>query len=505
MHVTGKRSHERAPPPLKQRKGQTAKRAIAFLIAVSSPLFLVQTLQAETPASETAVLAAESNTNAMTWPLLPGENIAALAALFYPDNPQLQKRFIVKTLQLSRELHPQLNAQTASNQAQLIIIPTLKSLAQPTGKIRVANTVKKAPWTAPLQMSYGLKDAALFAVPDALQAKYTQLLERNASLKLQLEELNAKIAQLQQTLTNLSLDAKRFLDQAALSPAAPLAAGIAKPETQQVFRKPVAQDAIAEVKLLNQTEAEASPHMFKLWLWLPLLLLAALLAVLARWYNHRKSKQLYLASVETFDPIMIEEAEVPYRRGIEDVDFSLTQNGLSAMSVTDLGQFESLQDEDGELSLEQARIYVHIDRVDEAIELLKAHIQRTPKTALHHWLYLLDIYRDTGQRDAFEQYAEQLHRTFNVMMPLWESETLPIVIASSIEEFPHIVQQLTTLWGDPDKSDEVQAFLADLLMDNRDSIRAGFSMAVFQEILFLKDVWLARTRLDDQMQEADSE
>jgi tetratricopeptide (TPR) repeat protein len=486
---------------LNKRKGHSAKLALALMVAIYMPLSFAENGDPEAAASNNTALPADAN--AMTWPMLPGENVASLAALFYPNNPQLQKRFIAKTLQLSREMHPQLDAQSASNQAKLIIIPTLKSLAKSTGKIRPAKPKHQTPWSAPLQMSYGLKDAALFVVSDALQAQYGALLERNASLKLQLEKLNAKLSHLQQTLATLSLEVQQFFaSPASVTPVPQSSKTSAAPDPgHTMLDKTPPSPTLTEVKLLNEAPDKTSDGPFNFLLWLPLILFVGLLAWLAKWYTHKKSKQLYLASAETFDPIAItlDDGELPNRRAIDEVDFSLTQ---TSMSVTDLSDMEGLQDkEDGELALEQARIYVHIERGDEAIELLKAHIKNKPKSALHHWLYLLDIYRDTGQRDEFMKHAKQLHQDFNVMMPLWENDPVPMVIASTIEAFPHIVQQLASLWGDPNKEIETEAFLDDLLTDNRHSIRTGFSMEVFQEILLLKDVLLARNKLGDTVNE----
>ncbi len=488
-------------------KGHQAKLALVIMVAIYMPLSLAENSISESTASNAGAASAEAN--AMSWPLLPDENVASLAALFYPNNPQLQKRFIVKTLQLSREMYPQLDAQSASNQAKLIMIPTLKSLAKPAGKIRSAKPKLAAPWSAPLQMSYGLKDAALYVVSDALQAQYSTLLERNASLKLQLEKLNTKLTQLQQTFTTLSLEVKQlFASPSSVTQLPQSRQTAATLDSSHIILNKTPAAPPAEMTLLNQASSTTPALSFSLLLWLPLLLLAGLLAWLAKRYTHRKSKQLYLASVETFDPIAItlDDGELPNRRTIDEVDFSLTQSGFTNMSVTDLSDLEDLQDqdkdkEDGELALEQARIYAHIGRGDEAIELLKAHIKNRPKSALHHWLYLLDIYRDTGQRDEFLKSAKQLHQDFNVMLPLWENEPVPMVIATTIEAFPHIVQQLTILWNDPTKETEAQAFLEDLLTDNRHSIRTGFSMEVFQEILLLKDLLLARNKLDNAVNE----
>lgn len=227
-------------------------------------------------------------------------------------------------------------------------------------------------------------------------------------------------------------------------------------------------------------------------------LLAVLLAWLVYWYEQQKTKQRDLASDNIFEPINITPRETAFSRqnGIDDVDFSLTQDGLSdSMSVTDLSQYDSLQvGADGELVMEQARIYAHIGRSEEAIELLQTHIDNKPKASLHHWLYLLDIYREANQKEAFTRYAALLHQKFNVMTPVWSDETVLSNLASTLEAFPHIVQQLTNLWNDEAKKVETQAYIEYLLTDNRDSVRTGFSMEVFQELILLNDILSLRDK-----------
>ena len=149
--------------------------------------------------------------------------------------------------------------------------------------------------------------------------------------------------------------------------------------------------------------------------------------------------------------------------------------------------------------LEQAKIFVQIDRSSYAVKLLKTQIHAAPKTALHHWLYLLDIYRNTNQKEEFLKYAKQLHENFNVMIPLWESSPSQVAIASSIEEFSHISSNVTKLWADCEKEAnkiaQTKGYLDELLTDNRDSERAGFSMEVFQEIIMLRDLLDVRDKL----------
>jgi tetratricopeptide (TPR) repeat protein len=437
------------------------------------------------------------DSKAMTWPLLPGESVTSLAGLFYPNNPALQQRFISKTLQLSQSIQPQLTADAIALQPNLIVIPELKYLVNAAGRIRPAAKSNKP--SVPLQMSYGLKDAAEFIVPQQLQAQYLQLFERNELLKSQLAKLNEHLGRLQQTLAALTVQAQQlFTINPVRSQQKP------NPTSQQTqvkltpiqTGKPINEN-ISDQKVRQENVFSGTAF----WIFGLLLLVAAVLISFAHWYGKRKSQKLYLAAVNTFEPIILhpEESRLSRPQAIDEVDFSLTQNGMSdSMSVTDLSQYDVLEDgADGELVLEQAKIYAHIGRSDEAIDLLRSHIDSKPKASLHHWLYLLDMYREAGQKEAFTQYALLLHQHFNVMTPLWVSETEPINLEATIEAFPHIVQQLTNVWADPKKVVETQAYLEYLLTDNRDSVRTGFSMEVFQEIILLRDILAIRDKFND--------
>lgn len=449
---------------------------------------------------------------AMTWPMLPGESVESLAVLFYPENRKMQRRFVAKTLQLSREIQPNLESASVSNQASLIIVPNIKQLSRQGGALKPTASKSSNPLSQPkLKMSYGLKDAAQFVVTPKMQAEYDDMVTRNEFIKQELEKLNAKLAQLQQVFVALTVEATRALGRAPVpsSTSTSKSAPTALPELATVAQQNNLLAAKpASPKQVVVADVETKPGMFlarylSALIWAVLLVIGFLIGL--TFYTHKQAKKLYLASAGNFNllekQIFIDEdnqaSQVVSR--VHDVDFSLTQTEhAGSMSVVDLG---SDYKEEGELALEQARIYVNIDRVEEAIELLKAQIEATPKTSLHHWLYLLDIYRDTNQKEEFLHCAKQLHQSFNVMIPLWENAPVAMVIASSIEEFPHIVEQLTILWADNESITETKAYIDDLLTDNRSSDRTGFSMEVFQELLLLRDLLNVHEKLAESNQE----
>ena len=147
-----------------------------------------------------------------------------------------------------------------------------------------------------------------------------------------------------------------------------------------------------------------------------------------------------------------------------------------------------------------AKIFLAIQREDEAIKLLKAQISAAPKATLQHWLLLLDIYSKTNQKAEFMQYAKLLHENFNVMMPSWDSSTLPSAINSSLEAFAHISTKMTQLWANCEKEaqkiSQTKSYLDELLLDNRNNERSGFSFEVFKEIILLRDMLDVREKLE---------
>lgn len=171
------------------------------------------------------------------------------------------------------------------------------------------------------------------------------------------------------------------------------------------------------------------------------------------------------------------------------------------------------QDEQSEVAvvLELAEVMLAFGRIKGAEQALEEFVENQPGAALTPWLKLLEIYRQNGQRDAFEDKSEQLRRHFNVATAAWElaSEAgAPAVSASeesaaAIEELlprlpmigqlPHIATEISRAWGSPG----CLAYLNRLLRDNRNGQRGGFAMATVRELLFLTDVLessLARTR-----------
>ena len=151
--------------------------------------------------------------------------------------------------------------------------------------------------------------------------------------------------------------------------------------------------------------------------------------------------------------------------------------------------------------LELAEIMLCFGRARGAEQALEGFVNARPLVALTPWLKLLELYRQNGQRQAFEVLGLRLRRHFNVASPEWESvgevfEELAFVDEEPSASIDQLLPQLPTLggvgristqisrtWGSP----ECLTYLNKLLRDNRDGERQGFAAEAVRELLLLID------------------
>lgn len=132
----------------------------------------------------------------------------------------------------------------------------------------------------------------------------------------------------------------------------------------------------------------------------------------------------------------------------------------------------------GEQALELAEIMLSMGLGHGAAQTLVEQIGQEPKQALRHWLKLLEIYRQNGQRDEFEQSAEELRLHFNVRPEDWHAAP---TTHASLEDYPHIAARLTESW----RKVGCLTYVQELLSDNRGGARSGFPQSVAEELLLL--------------------
>lgn len=490
----------------------------ALLVAIYASFSLAQDLPKQEYTEQIQTFELKGGESAtITWPLLSGESVQSLASLFYPKNTGMQRLFIKTTLDYNREIYPNLNAYTTLNQSSVIVIPTLKYLALHSGRISIQST-KFVRHNKPLiqqdiepalQIQFSQKPANQFILMSETQKAYEGLVIRNEQLKKGLAKLDAKLAHLQEEMASLSLKAKYIVSSQLAPPSskllpeittavvatAPLAGGIELAKTKsQDSKVGVSTD---DHKKVNATLApiedqESLVSHFGLQIPLALFAFGSIFAT----YRYRRRQSLNFLA-DKFEPNKSSGSTIGHTQEDEPPttkDFSLSKSEFSgSITDNDLEAIMSIKHKEaGDLVLEQARIYVSVDRHEEAILILKEQIHVAPNFSLNHCLALLEIYRQTNQKEQFLEAAQQLHHLFNVVQPTWDNIPLVSIVASSLLEFPHITGPLTKLWGECENSleklIEAKGFLDNLLLDNRDSERSGFGLEVLLEIRLLRNI-----------------
>ena len=483
--------------------------------------------------------ASRDTENTLSWPAIPGENLNDMAYAFYPKNREMRRLFVAKTLQLNPTIAPKLKASMEFEEPTLITIPTLKSLSKNRQAIRAA---KIANPNSQLNMSLNLNTAAS-EIPALLLQEYELLLSKNTFLKAELERLHAKIDALQARLSSLKLVFDKTLTLPNDTNAAnnldtvnKIALEVNLPQTpfeteslpaKKTFKnldenstnavnsvakqlKPFTQQS-PESALVNplipseKTEESSNLLNYILWAVFGFSALFALGVYLFKQYRWRKLRE-FSESVPMMDDTLSDfggkwqDTDLGVENGAEKIpeQAEYIVEHQSAHTNLPANNFMNTQMRDEQAkatsSLEEAKLLVSVSRTQDAIDHLKSTIETQPKTSINHWLYLLEIFRKLNLKEDFESYAQSLHRTFNVMTPVWYETNVAnnaaIIVPQYLEDFAHIMLKLETVWP----SDLAKVYLHSLLTDNRDGERAGFSKAVMDEILML--IALLDTRKD---------
>ncbi len=425
--------------------------------------------------------------NSMTWPLLPGESINDIARLFYPKNKFMQRQFVFKTLRLSANIQPHLNADVRFKTPIILVIPTLKSLSNATHAIKAGRNQSSK---QKLHLSYNLQQA-IEVIPASMMRDYEDLVTKNEFLKQQLAKLNEKIILLQSKLDNLKLIFdKTFNSSSHTVPANDsIDNAIKNPPSKKLFKNlnaspsTSATTAVANTETMQKTDSLLDyliTDLVKVALALGLLLILS--TYLLKKYRERMFAKLsFVASrmqttVQDLGGLIHSRLETKQE----------TQNSVQQAQVA------KKEGDRLDSTLEEAKLLMSINRSSDAIVHLKMTIESQPKASINHWLYLLEIFRKLNLKEDFENYAMELHNNFNVMTPIWYETDVAIYVPQNLEEFPHIMEKLYSVWP----GDSAIAYLRGLIADNRGGERSGFGKEVLSEILMLIAVLDMRKELN---------
>lgn len=131
---------------------------------------------------------------------------------------------------------------------------------------------------------------------------------------------------------------------------------------------------------------------------------------------------------------------------------------------------------------EKAGVFVALGRPEQAIEVLRDHIDHEPKPSGMAWLMLLDLYRQADRLSDFADVSQRFHLEYNAETPKWDH--IRPLHDTGLAAFPHLIRKIRDDWATP----ECRNFIEDLLYDNQGGSRIGFSLPAFHDLLLLHGI-----------------
>ncbi|MEO8408778.1 MAG: hypothetical protein ABI476_10140, partial [Oxalobacteraceae bacterium] len=138
---------------------------------------------------------------------------------------------------------------------------------------------------------------------------------------------------------------------------------------------------------------------------------------------------------------------------------------------------------------QEAEFWLSLNNPRRAIEILEPHTGIENSDSPVAWLYLLDLYREVGAEEKYNALRGRFTRLFNARIPLYGE---PELQSQTLEDFPHLVTRICTLWH----SSEIVPLLQSLLIDDRAGARTGFDLPLYRDILLLIGIALEKKRLN---------
>ena len=131
---------------------------------------------------------------------------------------------------------------------------------------------------------------------------------------------------------------------------------------------------------------------------------------------------------------------------------------------------------------QQADFFVVLGQDEAAIDLLMTHVRSTGGLSPMPYMKLLEIYRRTGNRDAYERIRDRFNQRFNGDVPSAESDPHA---GRAITEYPDTLAELIAVWPVP--SEAVSTLGRWLARNDPDAIGAklAFDLPAYSDLLFL--------------------
>lgn len=132
---------------------------------------------------------------------------------------------------------------------------------------------------------------------------------------------------------------------------------------------------------------------------------------------------------------------------------------------------------------QQAEFFVSVGEHDQAIEVMKKHIEANQAASPSAYLELLRLYRSLSRIEQFNELRAQFHRYFNAQVPEFAAFARP---GRTLFGYPDVLARIEALWCDP----SVVPLLQELLFRGQGQDQR-FDLPAYDDLLLLHAV--ART------------
>lgn len=129
---------------------------------------------------------------------------------------------------------------------------------------------------------------------------------------------------------------------------------------------------------------------------------------------------------------------------------------------------------------QEAEFWISVNDPQRAIEILEHQAEVEHPESPVPWLYLLDLYRVTGNKEKYDTLRDRFVVFFNANIPDFEVDPASLP-TRQLEDFEHLMSRICRLWN----TNDILPLLEGLLVDDRDGKRMGFELPVYRDILLL--------------------
>jgi pilus assembly protein FimV len=486
----------------------------------ATPVVQTTRVQAPRPAAGAAPIA-----GSMRWVTAAGESANSLAEALYPKDEGARRAFVAGVLGGNPDLFPGgSGAATPLPPGTELQIPNLARVAAASSRPSTAQRPTASPAPAAQATARSERQgpdrlvvegeaggaAGGASVPDprisdellAREERLIAAIDRTINMQIELVERIRRLEEIQMAM-RAQLEASSLATAATVSPTTASPAPV--PAAPQAMLP--ASTARSDERIPERESLPVAEKPINWWLLVVLLGVIAVAAIVWRGVARTRDEQRRARLRRPTTPETgMWPKEAPTSVGERAAREDQTESGIQAPQKVTASTLEwdgaigSGASEEAETlapiaegdevveehdsAVELADIMVSFGRLHGAAETLADFIRSNPKQAVTPWLRLMEVYRAADMRPEFDALARQLNKTFNVKAVTWENFEQARRHGGSLEALPHILHQLTKLWG----TRACQAYIENIVRDNRDGTRQGFPLDVVDELLTLSAV-----------------